>query len=386
MKTEYVKENIEEISKDYLDPNISVADIEKKYGVSYSTIRRVLYRQTEIVNDNPSSYKYQYVHDHVRDFIFDYTQTRMSYAELEKKYQCPKSTIKSMARQLDIKRTPRFKFIDHQQLITDWNSHQYSMKQLEEKYKVSYITVRKILENNLDDYNPRYGRRYFFNEKYFDVINTEHKAYWLGFIYADGSHYPQRNSLRIILQEDDRHILEQFYRDVECERTLDKIFNKEYKKYYVAVTLQSMHLSESLLRQGVPGDKSFKIRFPPDEIVPLSLKKHFIRGYFDGDGSITIPKNGMQKVAYSFTGNADFIKSLHKFLISEVNSNFKNIEPRKHYNSDVYVLSRGGRYKAQEFLDWLYKDATIYLHRKYDKYQKIKTYNEVHNEHKISNN
>ena len=253
-------------------------------------------------------------------------------------------------------------------LIFDVLNEPLTYKQLSQKYDICEQTIRKIMDEHNIQCN-RTNRIYEFNDKYFDVIDNEHKAYWLGFIYADGSHSEKRHSLTINLKEEDSYILSKFCEDIECTRDIKKYYNKQFNVYYSNISVYSSHLSETLLKQGVPHDKSFKIVFPSNDIVPYNLKRHFIRGYFDGDGCVSIPKN-ICKINFSFVGNYNFLNGIREYVESNI-PNFE-ITLSKCNHSDVYTINKSGRFIVQKFLEWLYDDSTIYLQRKYNKYLKIK--------------
>lgn len=103
--------------------------------------------------------------------------------------------------------------------------------------------------------------------------------------------------------------------------------------------------------------------------MPYNLKRHFVRGYFDGDGCVSIPKN-ICKINFSFVGNYNFLNGIREYVESNI-PNFE-ITLSKCNHSDVYTINKSGRFIVQKFLEWLYDDSTIYLQRKYNKYLKIK--------------
>lgn len=174
------------------------------------------------------------------------------------------------------------------------------------------------------------------------------------------------------MQPEDSYFLKLFYKDIGCVKELDYYLNKDYQKCYPRAYVQHPHLSQTMLKLGVPNDKSFKINFPNDNIVPNNLKQHFIRGYFDGDGSLTSPAN-IGKIAYSFAGNHQFLSGLQQYLICNI-ADYKESKLYK-TKSKIFTFSHGGRFVTQKFLDWLYKDATIFLERKHDIYLKLLEYN-----------
>ena len=184
-----------------------------------------------------------------------------------------------------------------------------------------------------------------------------------------------------IATEKDIDLLENFYEDICCNKVVKKHYNKDYNKFYVNIYIQHPHLSETLLKQGVSEDKSFKIKFPSDEIVPNNLKRHFIRGYLDGDGCITVPKD-KSKMSWSIIGNYDCMNEMKKYI----ENNILNYSISIHEKGNVYQIGKGGRFVTQTFLDWLYKDATIFLQRKYDKYLEIVEYNKEKENEQINRN
>jgi hypothetical protein len=371
-KFELVEDRLDEVIHDY--GHIPVKDLEEKYKASYSTIRRVL-KKHGIIKEIPDRTKYNYIRDHEDEFIQDWIDGILTKKELEEKYKCPYSIIKLRSVELHIHRKKRVDQVNQNDIINAWLSRTMNNYEICEKFRITPLMLYEILKKNnapLEEY--KYGRKYLFNEHYFDIIDNEHKAYWLGFIYADGCHNLKKHSLSITLQERDCELLWQFYKDIECYKVVRKRYNKTYNKYYAYIYIQHEYLSAMLLDKGVPQNKSFVINFPDDSIVPFNLKRHFIRGYFDGDGSVSIPKD-MHKMSWNILGNYNFIFEMKKYIELEIKD--YSITIHKHSkNNNIYVISKGGRFVTQEFLDWLYKDATIYLQRKYDKYLEIKKYNE----------
>ncbi len=149
---------------------------------------------------------------------------------------------------------------------------------LSRRFKKDGLSVRKGFS---------YARKYNLNEHYFDVIDTEEKAYILGFIYADGNNLFRLNRISIHLSVTDEEILKKMSHIFFGEEILKYNFrtNKDGKVFkYVWLNLFSKHLSQHLATLGVVEAKSHKIVFP--EWLDKSLYCHFIRGLIDGDGWI----------------------------------------------------------------------------------------------------
>lgn len=247
-------------------------------------------------------------------------------------------------------------------------------------YDVSHKKIAKIL----DEYNiPRTGvgrRKYYLNESYFENIDTPNKAYILGLLYADGSNNISKYTVSISLEEKDKHILESIRKELNYNKELEYIdysnkhdFGYSYKNQY-RLLFFSKKLCNDLNDKGMFSNKSLILKFP--NWLDNNLKRHFIRGYFDGDGSYCphITENGKFQPLITFTSTNDFCKDLQKYLIESLNIPCGNIYDASCHNGITKVLSFSGRLQVKTFLDWLYRDADLYLYRKYNKYIESKQY------------
>lgn len=215
-----------------------------------------------------------------------------------------------------------------------------------------------------------YARKYNLNEHYFDVIDTEEKAYILGFIYADGNNLFRTNRICIHLSIVDEEILQKMSHIFYGEKVLkyNSRLNKDGKKFdYVWLNLHSKHMSRHLAILGVVEAKSHKIIFP--EWLDKSLYRHFIRGLIDGDGWISLPKSNRSSPAVGLICTRKMNDFLKDYYAKELG--LKAYLTRAHKQDfDVMCEIRVQNYHQDKiFLDWLYKDATIYLQRKYKLYQ-----------------
>ena len=126
-------------------------------------------------------------------------------------------------------------------------------------------------------------RKKNYNEDYFEQIDTEDKAYFLGFIYADGSviydNEKYRYKLVLKLHTKDNHILESLINYVDGE--MDIWFDGQREMCEVGFSGKKMVID--LIKLGVTPNKTFTLKYPN---IDEKLEKHFLRGYFDGDGCI----------------------------------------------------------------------------------------------------
>ena len=205
--------------------------------------------------------------------------------------------------------------------------------------------------------------KYYINEKYFDYINTEEKAYWLGFIFADGCIDKQRKNLIINLAIKDYEHLRRFHQSIETNRPVG--YAKDNR--YVYSRISNKHLVNSLILCGCIPKKSLILKFPSKDIVPEHLLKHFIRGYFDGDGCIsTILRKRKNKISPTMDCEVNFLGTFD--MLSNILKNLP-IQPLKIFNfGKIYKFKTNNKKIIIDILDYLYQDSHIFLERKYQKY------------------
>ncbi len=248
--------------------------------------------------------------------------------------------------------------------------------------KKNGITLKKImLEYNIKqaktiyDVIERNGRekliankRYTINENYFENIDTEEKAYWLGFLYADGyvrMKYERSGELKLKLAIKDKEHIELFKKCLDSTHPIKDVNSKvivdgrEYKSLCSAFSVYNTKLVQDLYKIGCVNVKTFLITIPN---IDSELIRHFIRGYFDGDGCIHLTKNS-NGATCSIISNEIFINGIKNIL------GYGNI--RKCDN--IYVISFGAKENILYFYHLLYDNSTIYLKRKKDLFDKLFT-------------
>lgn len=204
------------------------------------------------------------------------------------------------------------------------------------------------------------------NESYFENIDTEGKAYFLGFILADGSIIKNKNCICFTIKNTDKLILEKFKKEINSSNKVNsyKIFDKRRNKYNYNSRFQvnSKMIKNDLLNNGVGENKSEFFDF--SKIKNNIYFRDFLRGLFDGDGSIH--KNRFQ---ISIISTIEFLNYINKKLF---NSKCKIYSIAN--NKNVHKLYIYGKDQTIQFLDFIYKDSNIYLERKYKQYKKLKDY------------
>jgi intein/homing endonuclease len=208
-----------------------------------------------------------------------------------------------------------------------------------------------------------------FNENIFDSIDTEEKAYWLGFLYADGCVHSSgktktQYTIEITLQNSDKRHLIKFLQFLQHENTHPslKIINGDN---YWRIAVTNKHLWETLNEKGCVCKKSLILKYPT--FLSEDLHKHFIRGYFDGDGCISYQKNPLTvSPRCSVISTSEFISVLNDILKQQDITGPISKDKRWADNTRVISFCSSSSYKL---LKWLYTDCSVYLDRKFKRAQ-----------------
>jgi len=234
----------------------------------------------------------------------------------------------------------------------------------------AFKRLKLNIRNNQDK-----NRKYYCNSDYFETIDTEEKAYWLGFLYADGyiSNPKKNNNIKrvgISIQERDFQHLEKFRKAISSDIPIHHYEVKQgyhIGSKYCRIIISDNKMAEDLIFHGCIEHKSNIIGVPIG--IPKDLERHFIRGFMDGNGSISI-NNSKYGLSYKirFTSTDNVLKWIMNHLIK-----YKIID--KEYplykRKPTHIVSSfefGGNNLAKKYLDYIYEDATIWLDRKHDRY------------------
>lgn len=189
-----------------------------------------------------------------------------------------------------------------------------SNKQLGKKYGLTRKQVGDLLYRNKVRRSYTNQGRVNFNENFFSKF-SELSCYWAGFIAADGciTNNSKRKFLTIALQEKDQIHLENFSKQLESSnlKIIKRFATCKNKKYpYSSIILYSKKICEDLEKNfNIVKQKTLKTIYPTK--MPEKYSLDFIRGYIDGDGSISIYKDkGSLRLSITFVGNLSFVKSI----------------------------------------------------------------------------
>lgn len=259
------------------------------------------------------------------------------------------------------------------ELFKLFETAEYTGKQLSELFPISDVAISALLRRN--GYKAKsqseLQRKYSIVEDFFDKIDTEEKAYVLGLLYADGYNNINRNSVSLGLKESDKEILDKITTLIQSTKPLQYVnissqkktdgFENSQNQYRLVIA--NKHISQKLVELGCGKAKTHNLTFPTEEQVPSHLIRHFVRGYFDGDGSVS---NG-KAPKVDIVGTMCFLESLQDVLLHELFFSKTRLNQRhKERNNNIRSLQIGGNKQCIKFREWLYEDATIFLKRKKD--------------------
>lgn len=244
------------------------------------------------------------------------------------------------------------------------------------KYGLWNHSISRVLSEKGIERDRRLSTRaYSLDEHYFDDIDTSIKGYIFGFLLSDGSNNPDKQTVSISLQEEDKEILERMRVEIKSTKPLEYLdyskkndFGYHYKNQY-RMLLFSDKICSALTKHGLIKNKSLLVEFPnfDDSIMPS-----IIRGMWDGDGTLGIYKRN--NINVSLTATKMFCDGLNEYLYDKLNIDSCHIYDASCHNGITKVLCIGKNNDKIKFLEWMYKDAEIYLQRKYDIYLQILDY------------
>lgn len=216
--------------------------------------------------------------------------------------------------------------------------------------------------------NAKYKDEYFF-----DKIDTEEKAYWLGFLFADGSlSGPTRTykgkvkpfyRIEVSLKLEDKSHLEKLRNALKMEAQVKESHTNYKCSDRCRLGWNSKHMFETLVSYGCTPKKSLTLKFPDVSIFcSKRLIKHFIRGYVDGDGCLSYSDKEHKRANLSILGTQDMLENIQHWLPLQF-----ELMIYDNKNENVKSLLYQGK-TAFFIVNYLYTKSNVYLERKYNKY------------------
>ncbi|MFX0099081.1 MAG: hypothetical protein ACFFCS_05825 [Candidatus Hodarchaeota archaeon] len=231
--------------------------------------------------------------------------------------------------------------------------------------------VETGIEKELKDSSYPRRRDYDIDEHYWEKIDTPNKAYMLGIMASDGSVSGNYHTIRIRMLKDD-NFFKKIQDEFETNIPVRDYAVKKTGSIMSRILINRKKMAQDLEKLGIhPSTKSYDLKFPDEKILQKKFQKDYIRGVFDGDGSISIhhDKLGNTRFIFAIYGTRPHLEKIQDILIKECNlSKTKIIYDTRTKNS--HSLSYYGPQNVGKIFEYLYGNdfdpkEEICLERKY---------------------
>lgn len=265
--------------------------------------------------------------------------------------------------------------------INNYYWSQYEDDIIREYYpKEGYKKVNEILphrsKQSIHQHAQKLGIAYLgYNSGYFELIDSSEKAYWLGFLYADG-YVTSGDRWGLELTSADKDHMQNLLNAIDCNcRIKERTRNGNNSCLF---QIKNKRMYASLVNDGIVRNKTGILKFPSQEIVGRNFYADFIRGFFDGDGCCTFSerpyirpeRNNREYTALRKTVNIickseEFLTSI-KRILEQQNINFRLYI---HKQDNLFVLQTRNGDEIKKFYQYIYATSypEIRLKRKYTK-------------------
>lgn len=319
----------------------SIPRIARAYGKSDSLIHGAVVRQGSELRDDRFDFCEAEEVEIIKIYLAGYNMR-----DIAKAYGCKSGTIR--------------RILDRRGIRTRENVHQETIKYrdkeisrlyndgktIDELTRIQGLSLAIIHKSLVRNNTPRRPlRKDFFNEQAFDDLNDEHTLYWLGFAYADGN--VSRRSFRLVLSVRDIKHVERFIKFLNSSTKIRFYRNNCGADFY------SPYMTDRLTSLGIVPRREMFNRL--ENLIPDGMEHHFIRGLIDGDGCIS----NREKVM--ILGQFDILQWVKRIIVNNAQVSDR-VSIRQ--ETGIHEVTWGGRLQFIRVVDYIYKDATVYLERK----------------------
>ena len=247
-----------------------------------------------------------------------------------------------------------------------------SLAALSRKYNISTYRLKNLFikegihirsRSEQNKYSPQNQRKYFINDNYFDNIDTCEKAYFLGFLAADGC-VQADGSIKIALSSIDKELLEKFQNELETNYPIkDSMTNKGYA--ISTFVFRSTSIREQLEKYNIIRNKTYSYTFP--ERLPEIYIADFIRGYWDGDGTVCLSGGYPRTSLCSY--RRDFLEEV--LLKLDIVYHIPQVVIRKKKESNTWYFQYSKESSKKLYEVFYNHPCRLFLDRKYAKFKEL---------------
>lgn len=325
-----------------------------------------------------------------KEDLINHYKSGMTIKEVAKLYNLSNETIRTRNNYYgisiwDYSPYGKLKNITKEELIEHYKLGLTIIKvaELYETYPWAISRKNKELGINIRDYDEF---RVNYDVHVFDTIDSEEKAYWLGFLMADGYVRSDSNVICIKLSYVDIDHMKKFKKFMKDTRSDEDVIHIQERVAQVSGRILKFceyqvcnsNLKQSLVNLGCIPKKSLALKFPDiTKFKNPDLIYDFMRGYIDGDGCLSKSSKSSSvnpRLVISIRGTFEFLNEMIKYFPEEFKRVYSEID--KKTGSTLYKISCCSN-KADKVAMKLYGNATIYLDRKFEKFAALcKLYSE----------
>jgi len=343
--------------KSAYDDGYSLRQIMKEFSVSMSTVKKELYKEGVQYEKLFTDYPW------ILEAIAMY-QEGLNFSDIARKVSKTSTLVRNVLIERGFAETKSPNVTkDQKQEIVILYDQGLSSDKIAKQLGLSRTTVKEYIPDYMKRKKAFYNT-YSCNYQFFENIDNEVKAYFLGLFYADGYNNQKNKSIRIGFANKDLELLHKF---VEAIESTHPLYVRKDKKYtdgtFTCVTISSTILSADLAKHGCVVAKTHVLNKMPE--MPEELYRHFIRGYFDGDGSVYYTQSGnVDKITLSWTGNKPFLEDVQAYLIKELEVSKTAIYISHPDRNNLIGDLRYSNGTATKIHEWMYSDCQYYSERK----------------------
>lgn len=322
------------------------------------------------------------------NIVEDYTKNGLTLVKIQNKYSHSYKTVKKILDEYNVPHTKqnnihklrgkgsniknqRILTSEEEKIVCDTYKKYGTVKACEEAISSGQDVVRRCLQKynlyrpqkEIYQYLPQNQRKYWVNDNFFSSENSE-MAYIMGFIAADGSIRKNLNELKIGLSAVDKPFLEMIASKIGGRPIKEYTTNTGYDCVNWVAT--SKKIKDDLAKYNIVPNKTFTFTFPKNLNKKYWLD--FIRGYFDGDGSVSTA--GPHAIRWQLcAANKDVLETVINFFYEEYDIPKVSIleAMRKHALYYIQYSSTSTR----KIYDIFYPEGSLYLPRKKEKFEQL---------------
>lgn len=314
------------------------------------------------------------------EFINNYKELGNAKA-MGELYGVSKNTILNYAKEIGYVNHYRFKATEQQEQYVIDNYYKKKSDVLAKEIGCSKSQICKIWREA--GLKGKKHRTYYINENFFEDINTPGKAYILGYLAADGCVYKRENHvgmLSVTCKSNDVELLQIINREMESEYIISNSYKKNILKngelaLYSSLQINSDKICNDLAKYNIVPKKTWI--YSPIDLKNDKLNWHFIRGYFDGDGSVYKTPNVSGKITPSsyritITCNDETAQWLNTFFQNHEIISHIYQDHRDKYSNNLYNVQVRRCDSLERLFYQMYKDSReLRLERKYNKFNEF---------------